>query len=125
MWRYPENKTRAADRYNVKHDDEPTATQVDVVRQVIRVFRHLDRSAQHRRKQHRRNAEAQHDERHHALSSSAWWFDRPHRERNEDRQHDEPDQQIDPERDASDGVRNGSVESPPDERFVELMRTEE
>ena len=68
---------------------------------------------------------AQGDERGHPPPSPGGRFDGEHGERDEHRQYDEHDQQIDPERDSSDDVWYFALQSPPDKGLHELMRTEE
>ena len=84
----------------------------------------LDRSAKHGGEQHGGDSGAQGDERSHAPTPASGGFDGEDGERDEHRQHDERDQQVDPQRDSSDGMRHVASNAPPHECLDQLVRTE-
>ena len=95
------------------------------VGKVVWVRGGVDRRVKHRCEQHRGDARAKRHEWSHLPSPASGRFEREDGERNEDREDDEGDQQVDPQRDSADRLRHVAFDAPPDERFDQLMDAEQ
>jgi hypothetical protein len=116
---------RAADRDDVEGDDEAAVAELHRVGEVVWVRGDVDRRGEHRCEQHRGDACAERHEWGHVPSAVSSRFEREDGERNEDREDDEGDQQVDPQRASADRLRDVAVDAPPDETFDELMDAEQ
>ena len=99
-------------------------TGLDGVGQMVRVHGHTQRPAHHGHQQPRRHDCPDRDERNHQEFPPPARLEGVDSDGDEDGQEHEGDQEVDPQRDATDGRWHVALLAPPHEGFVELMSTE-